>query len=59
MSKHIPAVTIHGMNGDWTNILHSNADKASKVNPLSVYMGYRPALAMIARVDASPCAAYR
>ena len=32
---------------------------ASKVNPLSVYLGYRLTLAMIARLDASPCAAYR
>lgn len=59
MSKHIPAVTIHGMNGEWESILHTHNDQSSKVNPLSVYMGYRLALAMIARVDASPCAAYR
>jgi hypothetical protein len=59
MAKHIPAVTIHGMNSDWASVLHSHNDQSSKVNPLSVYMGYRLALAMIARVDASPCAAYR
>jgi len=59
MAKHIPAVTIHGMNNDWASVLHSRNDQAAKVNPLSVYMGYRLALAMIARVDASPCAAYR
>lgn len=59
MAKHIPAVTIHGMTNDWRNVLHSSNDKASKVNPLSVYMGYRLTLSMIARLDGAACAAYR
>ena len=59
MAKHIPAVTIHGMNNDWRTVLHSSNDKASKVNPLNVYMGYRLTLAMLARMDASACNAYR
>jgi len=56
--KKIPAVTIHGMSNNWRSILHSGNDQVSKVNPLSVYLGYRLVLAMIGRLDASPCAAY-
>ncbi len=59
IGKKIPAVTIHGLNSDWPTILHSRNDQASKVNPVSVYLGYRLVLAMIARLDQSLCAAYR
>jgi Zn-dependent M28 family amino/carboxypeptidase len=59
MSKRIPAITIHGMSRDWHEILHSSRDQSSKVNAAHVYMGYRLALALITRVDESPCAAYR
>jgi hypothetical protein len=58
-AKKIPAVTIHGLNNNWPNILHSRNDQASKVNPTSVYLGYRLALAMIARVDQASCVEYR
>jgi Zn-dependent M28 family amino/carboxypeptidase len=59
IGKNIPAVTIHGMSNDWPKILHSNNDQASKVNPTSVYLGYRLTLAMIVDLDGSPCAAYK
>jgi hypothetical protein len=59
VDKKIPAVTIHGMNNDWPRILHSGNDQVSKVNPASVYLGYRLTLAMIVRLDESPCAAYK
>jgi Zn-dependent M28 family amino/carboxypeptidase len=59
VGKKIPAVTIHGMNNHWSEILHSGNDQASKVNPVSVYLGYRLTLAMIARLDQSPCNAYK
>jgi len=59
VAKKIPAVTIHGLNKDWSSILHSKHDQAAKVNPVSVYLGYRLALAMIVRLDASACDAYR
>ena len=59
LAKKIPAVTIHGMNSEWPTILHSRNDQASKVNPISVYLGYRLVLAMIARLDESSCAMYR
>ncbi|GHC04046.1 M28 family metallopeptidase [Thermomonas carbonis] len=59
VAKKIPAVTIHGLNKDWSRILHSKHDQVAKVNPVSVYLGYRLALAMIVRLDASACEAYR
>lgn len=59
VAKKIPAVTIHGLNKDWHTILHSRHDQATKVNPTSVYLGYRLALGMIARLDAAACDAYR
>lgn len=59
IEKKIPAVTIHGLNNSWPTVLHSGNDQVSKVNPLSVYLGYRLTLAMIARLDQSPCATYK
>ena len=59
VAKKIPAVTIHGLNNDWSTILHSKHDQADKVNSASVYLGYRLALAMIVKLDASTCEAYR
>ena len=51
IEKKIPAVTIHGMSNNWSNVLHTGNDQASKVNAMSVYLGYRLTLAMIARVS--------
>ncbi len=59
VEKNIPAVTIHGMSNEWSNILHTGNDQVSKVNATSVYLAYRLALAMIARLDQAPCAAYK
>jgi Iap family predicted aminopeptidase len=59
VSKKIPAVTIHGMTNDWPKILHSSNDKPEKVNRQSVYLGYRLALALLAKVEESPCQAFR
>ena len=59
VAKKIPAVTIHGLNKDWSKILHSKHDQVAKVNTASVYLGYRLALAMIVKLDASACDAYR
>lgn len=57
--KKIPALTIHGLNNEWGSVIHSRNDQISKVNHVSVYLGYRLVLAMLSRLDASPCAAYR
>ena len=59
VARKIPAVTIHGLNNNWGRILHSGRDQVSRVNPASVYLGYRLALAMVVRLDQAPCAAYR
>lgn len=59
VARKIPAVTIHGLNDDWPKILHSGRDQAARVNPASVYLGYRLALAMVARFDQSACGAYK
>ena len=59
VEKKIPAVLIHGLTRDWSNVLHTNSDQASKVNPVSVYLGYRLVLAMILRLNDSTCDALR
>lgn len=59
IEKNIPAVTIHGLNNDWPQILHSGNDQVSKVNPMSVYLAYRLVLAMVVSLDGAPCAAYK
>jgi len=59
MSKNIPAATIHGLDNNWPTILHTRNDQVTKVNPVSVYLGYRLVLAMISRLDQSLCDAFR
>jgi Zn-dependent M28 family amino/carboxypeptidase len=59
INKRIPAVTIHGMTNEWPTILHSRNDQPARVNPISVYLGYRLGLAMVTRLDISSCSAYR
>jgi Zn-dependent M28 family amino/carboxypeptidase len=59
IEKKIPGVTIHGLSNEWPKILHSGNDQVSKINPLSVYLGYRLSLAMVVSLDQSPCAAYK
>jgi hypothetical protein len=59
LRKKIPALTIHGLNNEWASIIHSRNDQLQKVNPVSVYLGYRLTLAMVARLDASACNAFR
>lgn len=59
IGKKIPAVTIHALNNDWQKILHSSNDQPSKINHESVYVGYRVALALLVRIDAADCQAFR
>jgi len=59
IEKKIPAVTIHGLNNDWPTILHSRNDQPTKVNSASVYLGYRLVLAMVNRLEETPCGTYR
>ena len=59
IAKKIPALTIHGLSNEWPTILHSRNDQPSRVNSMSVYLGYRLTLAVVSRLDKSPCAEYR
>ena len=59
LAKKIPAVTIHGMTSEWRTILHTSKDQASRIDHVSVYLGYRLVLALIARLDQSDCGAYK
>jgi Iap family predicted aminopeptidase len=59
LEKKIPAVTLHGLSNDWMSILHTKNDKASKVNEVSVYLGYRLVLALVVRLNESSCGAYK
>jgi Iap family predicted aminopeptidase len=59
ISKKIPAVTIHSLNNQWRNILHTGFDQPAKVNQESVYFGYRLTAALLARVDEADCQAFR
>ncbi len=59
IQRKIPAVTLSGLSNDWQSILHTRNDQAMKVNPVSVYLGYRLALTLASRMDESDCGAYR
>jgi Zn-dependent M28 family amino/carboxypeptidase len=57
--KGIPAVTLSGLSADWPKILHTTSDQPKQVLPISVYLGYRLALAMWNSIEQAPCDAYR
>lgn len=59
VARKIPAVTIHGLNSTWHSIIHTRNDQTSRLNAGSVYLGYRLALSMLLKVDASACGDYR
>ncbi|HLG17102.1 MAG TPA: M20/M25/M40 family metallo-hydrolase [Blastocatellia bacterium] len=59
LDKKIPALTIHGLTNDWPAVLHTYKDGAERVNPISVYLGYRLALSLLLRIDDLPCNAFR
>jgi Zn-dependent M28 family amino/carboxypeptidase len=57
--KKIPAITLSGLSGNWTDILHSSSDKLSNVNIDSVYFGYRFGLIFLSKIDAGGCRDFR
>jgi Zn-dependent M28 family amino/carboxypeptidase len=59
LEKKIPAIALHGLSSDWQRILHSHEDRVSKVNSMSVFMGYRLALGLFGEVENSACNAFR
>lgn len=59
LARKIPAIALHGLSNEWQQVLHTHDDKVSKVNPVSVFMGYRLALALFGEVENSACDAFR
>jgi hypothetical protein len=59
LARKIPAIALHGLSNEWVRVLHTNEDKVSKVNAMSVFMGYRLALALFGEVENSACDAFR
>jgi len=58
-ARKIPACTIHGLTNEYHSLLHTSRDTANKINPKSVYLGYRFALLMIASISNERCDAFR
>ncbi|HKX28236.1 MAG TPA: M20/M25/M40 family metallo-hydrolase [Blastocatellia bacterium] len=59
VKKKIPALTIHAMNNEWNKVLHTGNDQGAKVNPESVFLGYRLALSLLVRIDQADCREFR
>jgi hypothetical protein len=59
IARNIPAITLSGVSEDWQSILHTTKDQVGMVKPENVYLGYRFALALAARVDEAACDSYR
>lgn len=59
LARKIPAVTLHGLAGNWPSILHSGNDQASAILPGGLSVGYRLALALVRDVDKNSCDAFR
>lgn len=59
LARKIPAIALHGLSNEWEKVLHTNDDKVSKVNSMSVFLGYRLALALLGEVENSACDAFR
>ena len=59
LARKIPAIALHGLSNEWQRVLHTHDDKVSKVNPMSVFMGYRLALGLFGEVENSTCDAFR
>ena len=52
-------LTLHGLSDDGLSILHTRRDQLSRVEPASVHLGYRLALALLTRIDDLPCDEFR
>lgn len=59
LERKIPAIALHALSNEWQKVLHSHDDKVSKVNTMSVFLGYRLALALFGEVEISACDAFR
>lgn len=59
LDKGIPAISLHGLNSRWEEYLHSAADKVANVNIQSLNVGYRHGVFFLAKLEGSPCSAFR
>lgn len=59
LKKKIPAVTLHGLSSEFMSVIHTRKDQAAMVKEVSVYLGYRLALALAHRLSESSCSAYK
>ncbi|HEV2800569.1 MAG TPA: M20/M25/M40 family metallo-hydrolase [Pyrinomonadaceae bacterium] len=59
LARKIPAIALHALSNEWQKVLHTHDDKVSKVNPASVFMGYRLALGLFGEVENASCDAFR
>jgi Zn-dependent M28 family amino/carboxypeptidase len=59
IEKRLPAITLSGLGGNWTEILHTRNDKLDKVNIDSVYLGYRFGSLYVSKLDAGACGDFK
>lgn len=55
----IPAVTMHGLNDDWEQIIHTREDSKGQLKPASLYYGYVLGLNVLVKLDSCECDAFR
>ncbi|MFN7926914.1 MAG: M20/M25/M40 family metallo-hydrolase [Blastocatellia bacterium] len=59
LDKKIPSISLVAMTPNWAEVFHHKGDQANIIKPESVYLGYRLALSLVARVNEEECGAYR
>lgn len=59
LERKIPAIALHGLSNEWRQVLHTHNDRVSKVNIMSVFMGYSLSLALFGELQNSTCDAFR
>ena len=55
----IPAITFTGLDGHWSEFLHSQRDQLKNLKPESVFLGYRLVLPFVVHLDKQSCDAFR
>jgi Zn-dependent M28 family amino/carboxypeptidase len=58
-AEKIPTIALHGLAGNYPGTLHTDNDKATKVDTFNVYLGYRLALGMVIEIINAPCDSWR
>ncbi len=58
-TKKIPAITLHGLSNNHEKFLHTSKDSVKNINFLSVFLGYKFTLLMLAKIDAKGCQEFR